>query len=104
MQRFWETTSAVEWEILGVTVEGRTEQLVEKVKAAAQPEKIQAFLASRKKAPPAQLEDILIGAACGATKDEIKDDAWIDGIIDEIRENFRGVPMLDEDDILPFAP
>jgi hypothetical protein len=104
MQRFWEATCRVEREILGGVADWPTEQHFKNIKELIAAAKIRAFIASQDKSPKS-LEDILSGFACGADQDQISDDAWIDGIIDKIRENFRGVAIRgDEGDIVIFDP
>ena len=105
IQRYWDITTEAELEILGSMVDWPSDAMAEKVKQAATPESISAFKESQKSAPPAPLEDILSSAAVGATDDEIEDDAWIDGVIEEIRANFRGVAILgDDDELFIFEP
>jgi hypothetical protein len=104
INRFCDAADRVEREILGGFADWPTEQMAEKVREAARPERLAAFIAAHKNDPPS-LDRILKGAALGVKQEEIDDDSWIDGIIDEIRESFRGVPILnDEDEIVIFDP
>lgn len=87
----------VEFEIFGGFFDIVTENTVEKVTNALQPENLEAFREEHKN-DRYSLDDILMGAASGASEEEINSNEWIDGVIAEIQDNFKGCPFQDAND------
>jgi|SRR5579859_6946818 len=50
------------------------------------------------------IEKILRSAACPATEEQINSDEWIDGVIHEIQESYKGVPLMGDDGIFIYDP
>jgi hypothetical protein len=92
---FLQLCGEVEFGIFGGFFDIITQGMVQKVQTALQPENLEAFREEHKN-DRYSIDDILMGAASGASDEEIASDDWIDAVIAEIQENFKGCAYEDD--------
>jgi hypothetical protein len=101
---FWDGCTKIESNLLGGLADDVPHVLEDALKSAERGLK---ELEQRPPKPQNEfrpIDEILEGAACGATKDQIDSDEWIDGIIDEICETYKGVPLMGDAGIFIYDP